>query len=628
MNQFYKNNNLTLSFLTIDGKCNGVHLSDGRIFHGNHIILANGSWMRQLLPVPITPHKGQSFSLRMPPNSPPLLSRVLFAQDTYIVPKSDGRIIVGATVEPGSFDPNVTPNGLMHCISSAIQLVPALGELALEETWSGLRPTTPDKGPILGKTAWENLVVAGGYWRNGVLLAPKTAQLISDLVNNQLTEDDEALLKDFSWDRFMSPEGGAKIAAASRYAASMHPVHHRSSGMGISASVGTELGFYSGAGAADAERKRDREMMFGTGNDSLDKDLEDAFEKAALMGKKDIQAFSSNTKSKADEETSNDATLDIPLEVAKISQQITSSSSLLEGVSDAFTVGAATTDRFDESDKNLDLSSTYESIVRNKVKASAKIEMGEKGVDQRPDPGFRIYHINEETGEQMEVPPYTKEGVILNSIAMKKSQESDAAKVHENEEETAEETLYDGYTLIQQANASNSRVDELEKMKKARMNNRVDSSDIQEKNIGAQRNGQTETVHDDSVGQKDLSTIYEQIKNNKADNSAVVQMGEKKVDDRPSLDFEIYHVDEETGEKYLVPPYTTQAAMTQMVASEKKPGAPSEVVNNILDGEEEDESALYDGYVEIQEANGSMDRKDELAAMRTARMNNRVGFGD
>jgi len=564
----------------------------------------------------------------MPPNSPPLLSRVLFAQDTYIVPKSDGRIIVGATVEPGSFDPNVTPNGLMHCISSAIQLVPALGELALEETWSGLRPTTPDKGPILGKTAWENLVVAGGYWRNGVLLAPKTAQLISDLVNNQLTEDDEALLKDFSWDRFMSPEGGAKIAAASRYAASMHPVHHRSSGMGISASVGTELGFYSGAGAADAERKRDREMMFGTGNDSLDKDLEDAFEKAALMGKKDIQAFSSNTKSKADEETSNDATLDIPLEVAKISQQITSSSSLLEGVSDAFTVGAATTDRFDESDKNLDLSSTYESIVRNKVKASAKIEMDEKGVDQRPDPGFRIYHINEETGEQMEVPPYTKEGVILNSIAMKKSQESDAAKVHENEEETAEETLYDGYTLIQQANASNSRVDELEKMKKARMNNRVDSSDIQEKNIGAQRNGQTETVHDDSVGQKDLSTIYEQIKNNKADNSAVVQMGEKKVDDRPSLDFEIYHVDEETGEKYLVPPYTTQAAMTQMVASEKKPGAPSEVVNNILDGEEEDESALYDGYVEIQEANGSMDRKDELAAMRTARMNNRVGFGD
>ena len=85
--------------------------------------------MRNLLPVPITPHKGQSFSLRMPKDTEPVLSRVLFAQDTYIVPKADGRIVVGATVEAGSFDPNVTPAGLMHCMSNALQLVPGLADL-------------------------------------------------------------------------------------------------------------------------------------------------------------------------------------------------------------------------------------------------------------------------------------------------------------------------------------------------------------------------------------------------------------------------------------------------------------------------------------------------------------------
>jgi len=188
------------------GKCKGIKLNDGRILSANSIVVANGSWMRNLLPVPITPHKGQSFSLRMPSDTEPVLSRVLFAQDTYIVPKADGRIIVGATVEVGSFDPDVTPAGLMHCMANAMQLVPGLGDLPIEETWAGLRPTTPDKGPILGRTTWDNLFIAGGYWRNGVLLAPKTGQLIGDLVLNSgvdLEDDaDEALLEAFKWDRF------------------------------------------------------------------------------------------------------------------------------------------------------------------------------------------------------------------------------------------------------------------------------------------------------------------------------------------------------------------------------------------------------------------------------------------
>ena len=83
--------------------------------HFGRQLPANGAWMRNLLPVSIESHnKGQSLSLRMPKNQPPLLKRVLFAQDSYIVPKADGRIVIGATVEAGSFDPNVTPAGMMH----------------------------------------------------------------------------------------------------------------------------------------------------------------------------------------------------------------------------------------------------------------------------------------------------------------------------------------------------------------------------------------------------------------------------------------------------------------------------------------------------------------------------------
>lgn len=204
------------NYLFADGSCKAVRLQSGKTYTAKTIIVANGSWMRNLIPVPITPHKGQSLSLRMPSNQPPILNRVLFAQDTYIVPKSDGRIVVGATVEPGSFDPSVTPAGMLHCIENACRLMPELRNLPIEESWSGLRPTTPDKAPILGRTSWNNLYVAGGYWRNGVLLAPKTGQLIGDLVQGTLNEEDAALLEAFTWERFVAPGGGQKLAMEAR----------------------------------------------------------------------------------------------------------------------------------------------------------------------------------------------------------------------------------------------------------------------------------------------------------------------------------------------------------------------------------------------------------------------------
>ena len=638
-----------MGHLYLDGKCNGVHLVDGRIFDCNSIVVANGSWMRELLPVPITPHKGQSFSLRMPPNTSPILSRVLFAQDTYIVPKSDGRIIVGATVEPGSYDPNVTPAGMMHCMQNAIALVPALADLPLEETWSGLRPTTPDKGPILGKTAWDNLFVAGGYWRNGVLLAPKTAQLVSDLINNCLTEDDQTLLNEFSWDRFTSPEGGAKIAAASRYAASMHPVHNRATGMGISASVGTELGFYSGAGAAESERKRDREALFNDG-DSMD----DAFEKAANLGKRDILGFSKSNSSRHHPSNINESTSASTSTSSRDSQQYTEQEmKATEALSDAITVGFADGDQIDSSDNFSEntLSSTYDTIKANKAKVQHSIEMGETKKDDRPDPGFRIFHVDSETGEKRLVPPYTSEGALLHSIANEKSNEKTSDTQQSNDKEatkSSSEGLYDGYSVIKEANGSISRENELSAMKEARQKNRKDSSEIDESRIGAlksnddliqnseknlsQQKLENYSIEFSSYSNSDkLQSIYQKIQMNKNEQKTNIFMEDKVKDDRPKLDFKIYHVDQDTGEKRLVPPYTTQAAMEKIVANEKQKQnldiANTSKIDSDVDNAVNEENVIDDGYSEIQKANGSMNRDEKLDAMRKARQSNRFNFG-
>ena len=268
----------------VDGHCNGVWTENGKYIKTKAVLVANGAWMRTLLPVPIEPHKGQSISLRMPSDRPPILQRVLFAQDTYICPKADGRIVVGATVEVGSFDSNITPAGMIHIIQHALELVPGLKDLPIEETWAGLRPTTPDKGPILGRTNWDNLFLAGGYWRNGVLLAPKTGQLLASLIaGKELSAADNALLNAFSWDRFTSREGAAKLAASTRYAASMHPVQRRSQGFGVAAAVGTELGSYSSARSSREERQQDRSAFFENGDADL--------ERAAQLGILDGAAF-------------------------------------------------------------------------------------------------------------------------------------------------------------------------------------------------------------------------------------------------------------------------------------------------------------------------------------------------
>ena len=153
-------------------------------------VLAAGSWSNQLFPLPVHPVKGQMLSLRMPQqrsNSQPL-QRILYGENIYLVPRQDGRLIVGATVEEVAWTPHNTPQGIQSLLANARKLYPALANWQIEEFWWGFRPGTADELPILGQSACDNLFLATGHYRNGILLAPVTAALLADLILEQKTD--------------------------------------------------------------------------------------------------------------------------------------------------------------------------------------------------------------------------------------------------------------------------------------------------------------------------------------------------------------------------------------------------------------------------------------------------------
>ena len=178
----------------------GVKTSIGEL-QADHYVLATGAWSNQLLPIPVHPKKGQMLSLQTPTgNHQPLpLQRVLYGTDIYIVPRRDGRVVIGATVEDVGWTPDNTPAGIQTLLAAAMRLYPQLQNWAIQEFWWGFRPTTPDELPILGSSPCENLTFATGHYRNGILLAPITAQLIADWIDGQKSDP---LLDHFRYDRF------------------------------------------------------------------------------------------------------------------------------------------------------------------------------------------------------------------------------------------------------------------------------------------------------------------------------------------------------------------------------------------------------------------------------------------
>jgi glycine oxidase len=199
-----------------DSHVRGVHLDDGVFVDADVVVLAAGAWSREIgglpedvLP-PVRPVKGQMLAVQMDPAAP-LLSHVLWAPKAYLVPRADGRLLIGATVEEQGFDESLTAGGLLALLEGAWRVLPGIEELPVAETWVGFRPTSRDDAPILGPTAIEGLVLATGHHRNGILLAPVTADLMSSYV---LTGEVPAAAAPFGIARFTAEPGTARRAAA------------------------------------------------------------------------------------------------------------------------------------------------------------------------------------------------------------------------------------------------------------------------------------------------------------------------------------------------------------------------------------------------------------------------------
>jgi len=191
-------------------------------WRAKHYVLATGAWSNELLPIPVQPRKGQMLAVKSPDSAAGLpLRRVLFGSDLYIVPRQEGRIIIGATSEDVGFTPNNTPAGIQELLARAIRLYPALQDFALQELWWGFRPATPDELPILGASACTNLLLATGHYRNGILLAPITAQLIAEAI----AQKPDPLLEHFGWQRFQQtkPSTPPPALAASPNPAALNP---------------------------------------------------------------------------------------------------------------------------------------------------------------------------------------------------------------------------------------------------------------------------------------------------------------------------------------------------------------------------------------------------------------------
>ncbi len=181
---------------SVGERVGGVTLASGEKLAAGQIVLAAGAWSGALYgvpdPVPVRPVRGQLLRLR-DPAGPGLLGTVVRFEGGYVVPRADGRYVLGATVEERGFDTEPDAGGVYELLREAHELLPGISELKIEELCVGLRPGTPDNAPAIGPGALEGLTWATGHHRNGILLAPLTAELVVGLLNGDAEADRELL---------------------------------------------------------------------------------------------------------------------------------------------------------------------------------------------------------------------------------------------------------------------------------------------------------------------------------------------------------------------------------------------------------------------------------------------------
>jgi glycine oxidase len=176
-------------------------------WHSPVVINAAGAWAEQIgvpdeaLRPPVFPVLGQMLAITLP--DPGFLTRVVRSPRSYLVPRHDGRLFLGATMERVGFHKRNTVWGIHKLLTGAVELLPGLEHCSIQETWCGLRPGTPDNHPILGATALPGYFMATGTFRNGLLLTPVIAQSMADLVTTGRTPE---IIAPFALQRFAHGE--------------------------------------------------------------------------------------------------------------------------------------------------------------------------------------------------------------------------------------------------------------------------------------------------------------------------------------------------------------------------------------------------------------------------------------
>jgi glycine oxidase len=180
--------------LLLDGdRVRGVRTADGAEHLAPAVVVATGcwsgdaAWLPEAARPPVRPVKGQILELRGPGHEP-VSERIVASERVYAVPRPDGRLIVGATVEERGFETTVTAGGVHELLREAYRLLPDVAELELVEAAAGLRPGTPDNLPLVGRGACDGLLLATGHFRNGILLAPLTAAVIASLLAGEAAD--------------------------------------------------------------------------------------------------------------------------------------------------------------------------------------------------------------------------------------------------------------------------------------------------------------------------------------------------------------------------------------------------------------------------------------------------------
>jgi glycine/D-amino acid oxidase-like deaminating enzyme len=167
------------ALLTHGDRVSGVQ-TDKTIYSGAIVVNCAGAWAGCIAPhkFPVRPVKGQMVALV----GGPKLQHVIRGDEVYLVPRSDGRIVIGSTLEDAGYNKQTEVNTIQRLLHGARELVPALANARVHEDWAGLRPGTPDNLPILGETSTRGYFIASGHYRDGILLAPITAQVMANLI--------------------------------------------------------------------------------------------------------------------------------------------------------------------------------------------------------------------------------------------------------------------------------------------------------------------------------------------------------------------------------------------------------------------------------------------------------------